>query len=109
MWLWGIEGQGVWRGEVFVWQRHRQWGGGAGEGGVQGVRARGVFCADGVWRGEVRECGTGEGQGGKEWAVWRGGRAWEGRGVKREEEWWGERAGNKKPPVRESRRLWCRR
>ena len=23
----------------------------AGEGGVQGVRARGVFCADGVWRG----------------------------------------------------------
>ena len=62
----------MWRGEVFVWQRHRQWGGVAGEGGVQGVRARGVFCADGVWRGEVRECGTGEGQGGKEWAVWRG-------------------------------------
>lgn len=31
----------------------------------QGVRARGVFCADGVWRGEVRECGTGEGQGGE--------------------------------------------
>jgi len=55
VWLWGIEGQGVWRGEVFVWQRHRQWGGGAGE-----MRSR-----QGVWRGEVRECGTGEGQGGK--------------------------------------------
>ena len=23
----------------------------------------------GVWRGEVRECGAGEGQGGEEWAV----------------------------------------
>lgn len=89
MWLWGIEGQGVWRGEVFVWQRHRQWGGGAGE-----MRSR-----QGVWRGrgdegeEVRECGTGEGQGGKEWAVWREGRAWEGRGVKREEERWGGERG----------------
>ena len=75
MWLWGIEGQGVWRGEVFVWQRHRQWGGGAGE-----MRSR-----QGVWRGR--------GAGGKEWAVWREGRAWEGRGVKRGEEWWGGERG----------------
>ena len=49
----------------------------------------------GVWHGRgdegevVRECGAGEGQGGKEWAVWREGRAWEGRGVKRGEERWG--------------------
>lgn len=85
----GNRGQGVWRGEVFVWQRHRQWGGEAGE-----MRSR-----QGVWRGrgdegeEVRECGTGEGQGGKEWAVWREGRAWEGRGVKRGEERWGGERG----------------
>lgn len=97
MWLWGIEGQGVWRGEVFVWQRHRQWGGVAGEGACRECE-RGESFVPTV-------CGAGEGQGGKGWAVWREGRE---RG-EREEEWWGERAGNKKPPVRESRRLWCRR
>lgn len=59
-----------------------------------------------VWRerGACRECergesfvptvcGAGEGQGGDEWAVWREGRAWEGRGVKREEERWGGERG----------------
>ena len=33
--------RGVWRGEVFVWQRHRQWGGEAGE----------MRSGQGVWRG----------------------------------------------------------
>lgn len=37
----GNRGQGVWRGEVFVWQRHRQWGGEAGE----------MRSGQGVWRG----------------------------------------------------------
>ena len=31
----------MWRGEVFVWQRHRQWGGVAGE----------MRSGQGVWRG----------------------------------------------------------
>lgn len=52
MWLWGSRGQGVWRGEVFVWQRHRQWGGEAGE----------MRSGQGVWRGESfvpTVCGAG--------------------------------------------------
>ncbi len=73
------------RGEVFVWQRHRQWGGVAGEGACRECE-RGESFVPTV-------CGAGEGQGGEEWAVWREGRAWEGRGVKREEERWGGERG----------------
>lgn len=59
MWLWGIEGQGVWRGEVFVWQRHRH-------GAVRRERGAGRVCGAGEATRErrcesvARERGRGE-------------------------------------------------
>lgn len=84
MWLWGIEGQGVWRGEVFVWQRHRH-------GAVRRERGAGRVCGAGEATRErrcesvARERGRGERMGGmeREEAV--------GRGI--EEEWWGGERG----------------
>lgn len=88
MWLWGIEGREC--GAV-----RSLCGSATGNGAVWRERGACRECERG--RGdegeEVRECGTGEGKGGKEWAVWREGRAWEGRGVKRGEERWGGERG----------------
>lgn len=51
----------MWRGEVFVWQRHRQWGGVAGEGACRECE-RGESFVPTV-------CGAGEGQGGSARAI----------------------------------------
>lgn len=93
MWQCGSRGQGVWRGEVFVWQRHRQWGGEAGEGACKECERGESFVPTVCGAGRCESVARERGRGGIEWAVWREGRAWEGRGVKREEERWGGERG----------------
>lgn len=59
----GNRGQGVWRGEVFVWQRHRQWGGEAGEGACRECERGESFvptvCGAGRCESVARERGRG--------------------------------------------------
>ena len=61
----GRRGQGVWRGEVFVWQRHRH-------GAVRRERGAGRVCGAGEATRErrcesvAREMGRGERMGGME-------------------------------------------
>ena len=61
----------MWRGEVFVWQRHRQWGGVAGEGACRECERGESFVPTG--------CGGGEGPRGGGGVGGRGGR---GRAIK---------------------------
>lgn len=53
----------MWRGEVFVWQRHRQWGGEAGEGACKECERGESFvptvCGAGRCESVARERGRG--------------------------------------------------